>query len=429
MSRTRLLAVVFGALTFVSLALATTPAAGAASPADTTAAAKAVDWLKTQQQADGGFEVAGSPGFETRDAVLAIAEVAQSGSTWSTSEALNAVQAVTKSGKNPLDALDTYADSGIGAGAAGKLIVLVVAPLGLDPAHFDPAGNGGSGSDLVTLLGSPNGSGSFGVFNDTLYGALAWKLGHGSVPASTVGAIRAAQEASGGWDFSGDPSKTTVDVDTTALAIQALVAAGVPTSDPALQHALTFLATNQNANGSWSSFGSPDPNSTSTATMAVTATGYDTSTSCWRDTFDRTKVGTPYAAPDAFLRSLQQADGRIASPNDSFGINTFATTQTVEALLRSWLPVERAASQPCVEPASATPPSTVTPVSAPPSAPPANVEGTSVENGDTVAGALPNTGSRDTAPLTAVGVACVAIGAATVVASRRRDGRRTLASK
>ncbi len=420
MSRTRLLAAVLVALTFVALASTTAPA-GAASSADTTAANKAVAWLKTQQQADGGFEVAGSPGFETRDAVLAIAEAAQTSSTWSTSEALAAVQAVTKNGKNPLDELDTYADSGIGAGAAGKLIVLVVAPLGLDPTHFDPAGNGGSGSDLVARLGSPNASGSFGVFSDTLYGALAWKLVHGSVPASTIGAIRAAQEQSGGWDFSGDPTKTTIDIDTTALAVQALVAAGVPTSDPALQHALTFLATNQNANGSWSSFGSPDPNSTSTATMAVTAAGYDTSTSCWRDTFDRSKVGTAYVAPDVFLRSLQQADGRIASPNDSFGINTFATSQTVEALLLSWLPVNRADTQVCVEPAAETTPTTITPATAAPAnGSGASVEGTSVENGDTAAGALPNTGAHDTVPLAAVGGACIAVGIATIVVSRRR---------
>ena len=158
MSRTRLLAACFGALTFVSVALTTSPA-GAATAADTAAATKAVDWLKTQQQADGGFEVAGSPGFETRDAVLAIAEAAQTGSTWSTSEASNAVQAVTKNGKNPLDSLDAYADSGIGAGAAGKLIVLAVAPLGLHPTHFDPAANGGSGTSAAAMEHSSMASG------------------------------------------------------------------------------------------------------------------------------------------------------------------------------------------------------------------------------------------------------------------------------
>ena len=55
-------------------------------------------------------------------------------------------------------------------------------------------------------------------------------------------------------------------------------------------------------------------------------------------------------APTAWLRSQQltapPADaGRITSPNDSFGVNTFATSQTVEALLQSWLPVARAAEQ------------------------------------------------------------------------------------
>ena len=46
------------------------------APSKSTASS-ATAWLLTQQQTDGGFEVAGSPGFETPDAILAIAENAQ----------------------------------------------------------------------------------------------------------------------------------------------------------------------------------------------------------------------------------------------------------------------------------------------------------------------------------------------------------------
>ena len=42
----------------------------------------------------------------------------------------------------------------------------------------------------------------------------------------------------------------------------------------------------------------------------------------------------------SWLRSQQAADGHIKSQNDAFlPVNTFATTQTVQALERGWLPV------------------------------------------------------------------------------------------
>src|SRR5581483_2390324 len=127
-------------------AFASLGVAGAADPASTAAAGNAVGWLKTQQQSDGGFELAGFPGFETPDAILAIAENAQTGSTWSTAQALAAVQAVHVgggSGLTPLDAIDAFAHTAISPQQAAKLIVLVAAPLGLDAGAFHP-GSGGT---------------------------------------------------------------------------------------------------------------------------------------------------------------------------------------------------------------------------------------------------------------------------------------------
>ncbi|HEX7522193.1 MAG TPA: hypothetical protein VF441_09095, partial [Acidimicrobiia bacterium] len=109
MAYRRSISACFGALACVVGLVVATPA-GAKSSDNAPAAAKAVAWLDTQQQADGGFEVSGFAGFETPDAVLAIAEQAQAGATWSTSEALAAVQATTNAtGKTPLDALDDLA--------------------------------------------------------------------------------------------------------------------------------------------------------------------------------------------------------------------------------------------------------------------------------------------------------------------------------
>ncbi len=334
--------------------------AGSVPPASLAAADSAVSWLTAQQQPDGGFELAAFPGFETLDATLAIADDAQTGSTWSTSEAVGAVEAVQfgGSGPTPFDAIDAYAQTiptlgALTAGTAAKNIVLGASPYGFDPSAFDPAGDG-TPVDLVSLMGGCSATGG-STFNFTLYIVLAQSLVCGTPSATALQAVRDAQQANGGWNFNGDPTTSDIDPDTTALAIQAVVAGGADATDPAVRAALGFFATNQQASGAWQSFGVDDPNSTSLSILGITAAGYDVESSCWRDTADPSRAGTSYASPTAWLRSQQltapPADaGRITSPNDSFGVNTFATSQTVEALLQPWLPIARAAEQTCATP-------------------------------------------------------------------------------
>ena len=371
MSHVRRAVACAGALTVTlfSFALTVPTTAVAVDPASKTTAQAAITWLKAQQLPDGGFELAAFPGFETRDAALAIAENAQTGTTWSTSEALAAVGAVKYNGigATPLDALDDYAATITTAGAAGKTIVLSAAPLGLDPAAFDPAGDG-TPTNLVAVMGCDTTTEA--AFNNLLYVALGQDLACGGAQPAILDAIRDAQQDDGGWNFIGDPTGTDVDLDTTALAVEVLVAAGADVTDPMLAHALEFFAANQQANGSWQSFGADDPNSTALAIFGITALGFDVESPCWRDTADPSLAGTGYASPTAWLRSQQltspPADaGRIASPNDSFGVNTFATSQTVEGLLQSWLPVERAAAQNCETPVTPVTPVEPTQPSAP----------------------------------------------------------------
>jgi hypothetical protein len=342
------------ASTFAVALLVLSGTAGAADTA--TTAANAVTWLKTQQQPDGGFEVSGFPGFETRDASLAIAEQAQTGSTWSTTEAHDALAALPfgGSGPTPLNALDAYAATITTAGAAAKTIVLSAGPLGIDPAAFDAAGDGGP-VNLEAMLDSGCGvnTASFGTFSDTLYAILAKKMVCGAPPPAALAAVRAGQQANGGWNFTGDPTGTDVDTDTTAVAVEGLVAGGADATDPAVHKALGFFATNLQSNGSWLSFGASDPNSTAQAILGVTATGYDVTSPCWRDVLNPAATGTPYVDPDVWLESQQltspPADaGRIASPNDAFPpVNTFATSQSIQALRRGWLPVSPLAAQSC----------------------------------------------------------------------------------
>jgi len=327
MSRRTAPRTVFAALALALLPLA--PAGAAAAPPAFDVGA-AVSFLAANQQPDGGFETAGFPGFETPDAVLAIAESAQAGPSWSTAAARQAVAATVRDGRTPLDYLDDLAEATTSPGQAAKLVVLVAAPLGYDPAAFDPQGDGAA--DLVAGMDAgANADGSFGppaAFNATLYAALAHHLVGRGVPAATRDAILAAQQANGGWGFAGDPAGEDVDVDTTGLALQALAAAGVdPFAEP-VRRAVAFLAANRLPSGGWAAFGSEDPNATALAILGLTAAGRD--------------VGTCWSAAPAALAARQGPDGRVASPNDAFGVNTFATSQAVQALTRRWLPVVRA---------------------------------------------------------------------------------------
>lgn len=325
------------------------PPAGADEATDSATA-----WLVSKQQPDGGFEVAQFPPFETPDAILAIAENAQTTTTWSESEALAAVGSHdvngAEPGGTPLDWADDFLAEPPSAGIAAKFIVLVAGPLGLDPAAFDPATDG-SPVDLVAAMdaGEDPDSHSYGdgELNATLYALVAHAVLGRPAPADTLAYLRDAQQANGGWNFAGDPGGSDLDIDSTARAVTALVANGVPTGDATVAAAMKLLADQQQASGAWLSFGSDDTNSTAMAALAVASAGWRLSSSCWRTSSSSAVTAAGYVNPAAWLRSQQITSGdpddigRFLSPNDAFGPepNTSATTQAVQALLRSWLPV------------------------------------------------------------------------------------------
>ena len=318
------------AVSFVALAalVATLFPAALTSAASPTADA-ALSWLRTQQQTDGGFEVLGFPGFETADVVFALASVAQTGA-WDFETALAAVAAtrVGGVGNSPLDHLDDLADTPITKGQAAKAIVLATNPLGIDATQFDPKCDGGT-TNLVTVLGAPGGDGQFGfslgAFNSVLYAARAYALtaGAGQLPDASITTIRNAQKSDGSWSFDGSNAGTGGDIDTTAQAVLTLLEdADVLVADADVDEALDYLEGQQQGSGAWQSFFVDDANSTAMALLALGVAG-------------RT---TTLAAGDAWIASQQQGDGRIASQNDGFGINTFATSQSVQGLVRLDVP-------------------------------------------------------------------------------------------
>lgn len=319
------------------------PAGAAPTPID-----QAVTWLETQQQADGGFEVSGFPGFETPDAVLALAAAGQTTATWSESEALAAVEAVTHetSGEDALDAVDDWVDAvqGDGTASAGakaqqaaKVIALITVPLGLDETDFDPSGDSATAVDLRAAITAATGDGSFPGVTSTgkayVVRALA-ALGE-TPPAGLFSAIAAGQQDNGGFNFAGDPTGTGFDPDITATVVAAYATAGrTLAGDETLRDAVIGLGLQQRWNGEWAGeFDDGNPNSTAVVATAAVALGSDPESPCWRNAADTRLAGLPYPSPVAAIEARQDdATGRFTSPSDGFGVNTFATSQAIQGL-------------------------------------------------------------------------------------------------
>jgi hypothetical protein len=315
--------------------------AGAAPPPEL---ADAVAWLEAQQQADGGFDVAQFPGFETPDAVFALASAGQTGPEWDEQEALTAVTGVTNGAEDPLDSVDDWVDAVQGdggataaakAGQAAKAIVLVAAPLGLDETDFDPADDTATPVDLAAALDAAEAGGAWtGVPFGTL-AYIAWAYGAlgEPVPASLVDRFAAAQHPDGGFDFTGSPDGEGFDVDITASVVIALVSGDAAGADAIVEEAVLGLAAQQQWNGEWAGpFDDGNPNSTALVILMARALGAAADDACWRDAAEPRLTGVPYPSPVRAITREQQDDGRIASPSDSFGVNTFATAQAIQAL-------------------------------------------------------------------------------------------------
>lgn len=341
--RSRLIVGVALAGGLVAPLVPTAPAGAVSTPAIDAAVA----WLETQQKADGGFESTPTPGFETPDAIYALASAGQADATWSTAEALAAVEAVNTGGetsKDPLDSVDDWVDNvqsnpeasaAAKAQQAAKIVVLVTQPLGLSATDFDPSGDTASAVDLVAAITAAAGTGDYAGVPIAGKAYVAWALGAlgQTVPAGLVTAIGAAQHADGGYDFSGSPTGDGFDPDITASVIIGLLEAGVAPTNTVIAKAVTGLAVNQQWTGLWAGgFDDGNPNSTALVMLAASALGSDPDVACWRNRTEPRMTGVPYPSPTRALTRLQAPDGHIVGPFDSFGLNSFGTTQAIQAL-------------------------------------------------------------------------------------------------
>ncbi|MGQ9555682.1 MAG: prenyltransferase/squalene oxidase repeat-containing protein [Anaerolineae bacterium] len=303
----------------IVLALVAALALGAVLPA-LADASMAVQWLQSLQREDGGFGSQGSTLSETSEVIYALAAAGQD------------VAGLKVSGKSPLDYLAAHITEATNIGTKAK-VAMAVSAAGANASSV-------GGANLIDEIErSLTADGFYGGAEDMLtshvYAMLALASAGRPVAASAVAWLRNQQAPGGGWAWNGSKKPQDVDSNTTALALQALIAAGVPKDDPAVQLGLQYLATVQNDDGGFtyqkpSPYGTDtDANSTAVCLQALYATGQALAT--WAKADGKTPL-------DA-LAALQRNDGAFAWQAAFGDANLLATAQAVPALLGKPYPI------------------------------------------------------------------------------------------
>lgn len=301
---------------------------------DTTPISRAVAYLDTTQRADGGFEgfTAGtSDDFTTLKVVFAL-----------NAARLPADTITSTAGLSALDYLETRAYSythDLSARAfPGRLGLMALAAVAgdADPAAFSvyPAGHPSAGApiDLPAAIAATYrpatgaysstaqlgfSSGAAGTLTQS-YALLGLSAAQAPIPAQAVAYLRSLQEPDGGWGFGFGG-----DTDTTAIVVQALIAAGVAPTDADIQAGLAFLRGQQLPGATWGFEGTPSPDATAFVIQAAAAAGFTPAGASW---------ATAESTPRDALIALQQADG-------SFGGNALGTAHAIAGLAEMPLPL------------------------------------------------------------------------------------------
>lgn len=274
---------------------------------------KALTWLRSQQSITDSSYV--SSAAASVESLLAVEAAGEDATTW-----------------RPADGAPSLLDYVLAHGAeythksaaeAGKLAVALSAagacwPAGaLKPSDYY--------SPTLGALSADGGPLAWGIL-----GTLALSE---PVPADSVTYLQKLALPTGGWEWSPGWGH---DTNSTALALQALVAAGVPLTNSVIISGEAYLDSAQTPEGGYnydpnSPYGTDaDANSTAYVLQALKALG----------------VETPDQAI-AFLIKLQGPDGALGWQTAQLTANLGATQQAIPALLGQSYPLKRAALQAC----------------------------------------------------------------------------------
>ncbi|MFM9017839.1 MAG: hypothetical protein ACKORG_00155 [Actinomycetota bacterium] len=193
------------------------------------------------------------------------------------------------------------------AGRTAKVVLGVMAAGG-NPRRL-------GGTDYLTRLQSQQSSpGRYGrtAFDQGL-AMLALRAATGRVPGAAASALIALASPDG-WNLGLDASAGP-DIDSTALSVVALSAAGTPCSAAPMRRARAWIAT-QRTGGGWTAYPGSPPSANSTALVARSDIA----------------CGGSAAGPLALIRSLQQRSGAIAFTKAQPESRLLATSESVPPL-------------------------------------------------------------------------------------------------
>jgi hypothetical protein len=393
-----------------------TPGASAAPGATTTEPAPAAaGWLATRLVDGNHLEVSfDGQSFPdaglTADAILAFdgAGVAQSAAAAATTWLAGAA---TLSGYIG----DGDAESYAGAHAKAALVALAQ---GLDPTDFGGRDLLAELRDLQATSGRFSDRSQFGDFSNSIGQSLALisldRAGGTGAPAAAVAYLVGSQCDNGGFPLNFEQPQCTVDPDSTAFAVQALLAVG---QDGPAGEALDYLGSIQAADGGFGGSGptaAENSNSTGLVVPALRAGGRDAAA-------DRA-VG--YLLARQVGCGGQPVDqGAIAYDTTPFTVATAvrATAQAVLGLSGTGLAQVSASGAAADAPRLAcAPPTTVPPTTVPPTTqPPTTAAPTAPGAGAGGGGSLPATGTP-VGVLSGVAALLLVSGAGLVLIGRRR---------
>ena len=221
-----------------------------------------------------------------------------------------------------------YLEAGIGGSLTNAALVAKEALAAID-GKLDPTAFGST--DLLTALDATYDStthlyGDGETYTQSL-AILALTAAADSshpLPAAAVTELIAAQDTDGSWDFQGvKDAAGGGDTNSTAIAIQGLVAAGTPTSDPSITAALAYLHSQQLSDGGFPYNDAfppafSDPDSDANVIQGLLAAGQDPSSPAW------TKGGHTVLAN--ILTFQLSANGGFTYPGNP-GPDAFTTSQ------------------------------------------------------------------------------------------------------
>lgn len=288
-------------------------------PARANAAQRALTWVRSQQMiTDSSYASSAAASIE---AVLALGANHEDASTWRPSaDALSLLDFMVEHGAE-------YSQEGVSA--AGKLAVALSAANACWPA--DALKPSDYYSPTLGALHTDAGNLAWGIL-----GTLALDE---PTPTDSVDYLIGLELPEGGWEWTPGWGR---DTNSTALAVQALVAAGTPVTSSVIISALNYLQKahtpeggfSYDPNASWGNIA--DSNSTAYVLQALAALGpQDNALLTMKD------------EAVAFLIGLQAEDGgigwQVAQPEPNLG----STQQAIPALLGQPYPIRRLALPTC----------------------------------------------------------------------------------